>query len=232
MLEKGAGCMGRVILLKASVSAPFCLEEQCKDRHFRLHADMSNHCNCSLPTFLQNWSSSDSPEDSDGGEGHWEGSGAVPSPPGSASSSPSPYLCPRTRAPPSPAARPSSGTCGGSCGRPTFFFLQDSSLDRAEMITVAAMRSSNSKSRMRLKLICKGNVCLSHTSPSPRKRPPSFGCLTQLSFPSPRPKPWATNCFSFVWVLFLVWLIFLSLSISLSHSLFLSPPSTGKLFDI
>lgn len=118
MLEKGAGCMGRVILLKASVSAPFCLEEQCKDRHFRLHADMSNHCNCSLPTFLQNWSSSDSPEDSDGGEGHWEGSGAVPSPPGSAAAPPTHTCALALVPPPPPQPGPAQGHAEVAVGDP------------------------------------------------------------------------------------------------------------------
>lgn len=73
------------------MSQPFNLEE-----HFPLQVDMSNHCNWSLPTCLQSWPSRDSPKDSTGWEGHWGGSGAVPSPPRLSQQSPNPYLSPPT----------------------------------------------------------------------------------------------------------------------------------------
>lgn len=167
---------------------PFNLEEQFKCRHLLLHMDMSNQRNWSLPTFSQKWSSSDSPADSTDGKNTREAVVLYCHPLGSASSLP-PIPVPSHSW--SPLARPSSRAWGGSFGRPTFFFLQDSSLDRAEMITVAAMRSSNNKSRMRLKLICKGNVCLNHTILSPGKSPSFFSWLIQLYSPCHSlSKPW------------------------------------------
>lgn len=56
--------------------------------------------------------------------------------------------------------------------RPTFCF-HCASLDRAEMITVAAIRSSSRRSRIRLKFICQRRAHMSvksHSPPLSRKR--------------------------------------------------------------